>query len=95
MKHKKLKIAICVVIIIIILIIAKISFDSNKIELLSIKSEKELEKRYDYNYNTVSDLIKTIATLPWSIISAMDKSIAGVTPHSRRNSSRHEFRKQS
>ncbi len=96
MKHKKLKIAICVVIIIIILIIAKISFNSSKVELLSIKTERELEKKYNNNSNEILDVAKQIVALPWSIVSGINKSVASTRPSSGLRRSyefnRHAFR---
>lgn len=64
---KKIKITIISILIIIICGIAFLLFSSNTSELKTIKSEKELSKRYNGNYSPAKNLITNIVTMPFSI----------------------------
>jgi len=79
MKKRKLAIIMLVVtlIIIIILAILLINLDNkNKTELLSIKSEEELKKIYDQDYDVSKNTLKGILTLPFSAIDILDYGIS-------------------
>lgn len=71
MEHKKLKIGIITLLIIVIILgICVVLFKPNNTELRSIKTAKELEKRYDYSYsyNPKLDTLTYILTMPFSLM---------------------------
>ncbi|MCI9365833.1 MAG: hypothetical protein HFJ54_04495 [Clostridia bacterium] len=69
MKNNKLKISIVAILVIVIIIgIILVCLNKGTTELRSIKSVKELEKRYEYPYGSNLNIGTYILTMPFSVI---------------------------